>query len=1788
MKRFLANAVLLLALGALCLAALFAFNRLAAPQPCILPPSGVRPPGYRAISVAITEESLGQQLQMLCAEPSRFTGEQASWTGAAGNIVEGLRESGYAVVDQLFHVTVPGTSYAELYADWGGYLDDIGIYPLLPNWFRTATIPDGGLSGKVYRGEKGLAREFKDVDLRGNFVLLPIGTSWATVAGMGARAVLYYDDGKKLAGARWGDHVDASVNLPRFLVTGNAESLSGKTVTIKTRVEWNEEPVRNIVAILDVPNAEGEAIVVNAYHDAYSYAPDLAPGAQQACGIAALLSLARHLAREKAHLRRPVILVVTTGHGQGLAGVREFIAALGTREGRAEALHTATAAEARALAEMDLAKAAAFALGDERAQWAATTRQFEDAYWASKPPELRDYVTELLKGMLDMDLMSAVEGLTQARTCWVRDGLPVRGPGGKEAESFLRYNEARKQQLAAQAALSAPPWKLTSMWRDYLLSSELRPLLALSARKRADVLSRAHAKAESRAALARKLAPYQRLLFVGLDLTARSGRVGLVCGEPKQVPACMPADAEVAAQFLRAAEGLQKADPSTSYVKTKKGQPRFANLLRENDTKDLGFATEWYGAPSYFESLAALWAGYPAFSLVTLDDNREMLGTPFDTLENLLKPPASPDEEPPLRNLAVVTRLITAAVSQLARGHGRIVPLARGSDLTTIRGEVVAQVGDSLVPNHPMPGALVRFGPPLVWGRPTVVPPGVGTDWVVTADWRGRFELPCVWPTALSQDWWAEVDIDAAVVRPEDGEVTWTLSTPKSGEGAPYAVRRVRLAHYRKSQATAVVFRAAPVQLFPMADPATLRPYAGFDFIETKSLAPPQEFKVESAGGANVCFVPPDSRLFFTFKKGQRRNPSLMEIRAFALGATGPADTGQRPVPPTSQGIGGGTGVSPVKDTGQRPVPPTTPEKGGGTGVPPVKDTGQRPVPPTTPEKGGGTGVPPVKDTGQRPAPPSDQEIQGKGYLAADTPSITNIELDAALSMAQTNARRTRLQARYGMADDMVLRYNERAAGLADQAQRLAAAGKVVDAKRTASESLAYSSNIHPVIRKNASDAVWGILFYLLLAIPFALFLEKLLVGHPDLRWQVAVQGIIFVLFFLALRVVHPACQLVRSSFMILLGFVTFALAALVTVFLAGRFRENVAELNRRLQERAEATDVSRAGAMATAFVLGLSNLRKRPVRTALTVGTLILTTFVMLGFASIGSDVVDVEFALGKAHYTGLLVRDRGLRDVADALAPLRELYGEDHIVVQRDWAGSFEVPWGRAPELAEFTVASVAGGKTLEAKANAFLGLSQQEPELTPVKAAFQTIVRWFNSNSELACFLPRAMADRLQVSDEAVKAGAASVSIGGRQYAVLGIFDGQRLDGVTDLDGEPLLPMDITAVRTPAQGGGGAYSEEATETPERVPRLAADRVVIFPVEALPSRALTASVAVALRGLDYRAAREAITTHLERSAEPTYYGLDGVAFYGGKFRMQSLEGVLELLLPILIAALTVLNTMRGSVYERRGELYVFNAVGLSPNHIRSLFLAEASVYAVVGAVGGYLLAQGASTALKAAGLTAGLTMNYSSLASVLVSVVIIAVVLLSSLYPARLAARLAAPAETMTRRRESAEGDALELDLPFTFNRRDRVAIVPYFVDWFENYGEGSAGEFFCSPPLCGIRAEADGSAAPFVETTTWLKPYDLGVSQTVSLVVREKDSRSLFPAEKTPGVFFSRDNVATVVMARKSGDKDSWERCAHAFIGLLRKRFLTWRAIPDEERQRLLERGRRLLEGPRTRDS
>ena len=319
-------------------------------------------------------------------------------------------------------------------------------------------------------------------------------------------------------------------------------------------------------------------------------------------------------------------------------------------------------------------------------------------------------------------------------------------------------------------------------------------------------------------------------------------------------------------------------------------------------------------------------------------------------------------------------------------------------------------------------------------------------------------------------------------------------------------------------------------------------------------------------------------------------------------------------------------------------------------------------------------------------------------------------------------------------------------------------------------------------------------------------------------------------------------------------------------------------------------------------------------------------------------------------------------METVRDSEAPIKEIYGQDHTVSPRAWAGNFALDT-QSPELAEYVLLhSVNEDTTREAIANAVLGLSVNEPRVMPLEQHFHVLLRWFENDVEKACFLPRTLADTLLITEDAVAAGEATVELSGTEYAVLGIFNEDAFDNMLDLDGQSMMPLDIRFASRPDQFGGGdaATGAEAQEVPEDLPRLPAAQVVITPKDATGTgRPTIASIAVKLDNLGYADARALIDSHLERSGQATYFAIEGNAFFGGRMRLGTLEGIIDLILPIVIAALTVLNTMYGSVYERKNELYVFSAVGLAPNHIRWLFFAEAMVYAVVGAVGGYLLAQ-------------------------------------------------------------------------------------------------------------------------------------------------------------------------------------------------------------------------------------
>lgn len=791
--------------------------------------------------------------------------------------------------------------------------------------------------------------------------------------------------------------------------------------------------------------------------------------------------------------------------------------------------------------------------------------------------------------------------------------------------------------------------------------------------------------------------------------------------------------------------------------------------------------------------------------------------------------------------------------------------------------------------------------------------------------------------------------------------------------------------------------------------------------------------------------------------------------------------------------------------------------------------------------------------------------INGAGYLPADHPIFPSMNIPMAESMLSLNGDRATLQKRRHMLDGGTEEFIERSRKLLDAA--LAPGIALLDSLQSARESATYSTLIHPILRSNISGAVMSILWYLGLLVPFTFFFEKLVTGFSDIRRQLAAQVLIFLSVFLMLRLMHPAFEIIRSSLMVLLGFVILLIAGGMTLLFAGKFRENL-ELLQRLRGNAEGAGVNTMGIVMTSFMLGLNNMHRRKVRTGLTCATLVLITFAMIAFTSVRSGLTEKQITLGPAPYQGLLVKKQDGRPLDDSeIIALKSRFREQFPVCPRSYyVGSTSWPSNERnnPEIEIRPPEGSFNGRST--KASSILLFGSEEP--LAGKISLLTKPYWFPSKPTHGESRPVIISDRiaadLGVTPEQVNGPASiRVSINGALFRVAGIFDSQKLNDLHDIDGRGLLPPDITALQDLVRDASGNVLFRLED-----PRILAENVVIMPsVEGMtiPNGKLQKpSCAVILDRLGYREARNVVFRFLEQTGTTNFFGLNGVAYSGSYSRSSSVQGLLDMIMPLVIAALTVLNTMKGSVYERRDEIYVYNAIGIAPRYIFFMFFAEAFVYSVVGAVLGYLLAQGTGYVLTLLDLTGGLNMTFAGPSTIIASLAVSGAVFFSTIFPARTAMKIAAPSEDSGWSMPDPEGDEISFTLPFTFTPRERISVLAFFHRFLVDHGEGGAGSFHAGPPCPGIGGGED--LVPMLKATIWLKPYDLGVSEelTISLPFDEE----------------TEEYIARVSILRLSGTRESWTRLNRTLVVGLRKRFLHWRAVPSAQKERFYTEACELL--------
>lgn len=715
----------------------------------------------------------------------------------------------------------------------------------------------------------------------------------------------------------------------------------------------------------------------------------------------------------------------------------------------------------------------------------------------------------------------------------------------------------------------------------------------------------------------------------------------------------------------------------------------------------------------------------------------------------------------------------------------------------------------------------------------------------------------------------------------------------------------------------------------------------------------------------------------------------------------------------------------------------------------------------------------------------------------------------------------------HGRAEDLLLD----SADAADAASREALAASAWLAERP----------VYRTARGSLDDLVQAVLILLALSVPFAFALERVLVGSPTIYGQVGWFAGFFAITFLLLYFSHPAFAVANTPVIVFLGFVIILLAGTVIFVLMRRFESELMAVQ-GMRETVHATDVSRVSTVMAALLMGISTMRRRPLRTALTAVTIILLTFTILSFASFERKLGVLTAFVGSAPgYSAVQVRDTYWRPLNESLVD----------VVTERWRGTAEVcsRWWVAPRQKADTAFQVSGPGGRSVLLKGVLGVENRE----------------LARRDDLASVLGTDLAGGVAISRvvaEMVKASEGdTVVVRGHPLKVARVLSSADMLSCRDMDSTPILPLDFSLIETMQGDAGGELAEAAllNGSSESWSPLPADAVVI--VSADTARDLGAQ----LHGLLLYTADSTDTAEtaedLARMLDLPITGTraDGVYRHVLGSVLQA-SGVADLAVPVLLGGLVIFGTMLASVDDREREIYTFSALGLGPPHVATLFFAEASVYSVLGGMGGYFLAQGTVkvlTILAGYGAVTVPDMNFSSTNAIGTILLVMATVMASAVYPAFKASRSANPGLARSWAPPSPDGDVLELVFPFTVSAYDITGVVSFLKEHFDNHTTAGLGQFIAQN--ASLQHSEGGQLGLTADLA--LAPFDLGVSEQFEM--HSAPSR-------VPGI----DEVI-VRVSRKSGLPKDWMRLNKRFLDDLRRQFLIWRSLRRETMETYRER-------------
>ncbi|MGC8632020.1 MAG: FtsX-like permease family protein [Thermoprotei archaeon] len=696
--------------------------------------------------------------------------------------------------------------------------------------------------------------------------------------------------------------------------------------------------------------------------------------------------------------------------------------------------------------------------------------------------------------------------------------------------------------------------------------------------------------------------------------------------------------------------------------------------------------------------------------------------------------------------------------------------------------------------------------------------------------------------------------------------------------------------------------------------------------------------------------------------------------------------------------------------------------------------------------------------------------------------------------------------------------------------------------------SQAYATQLMPMYGQISTS----MLFFTFLIIPFAYFFEELVLQLGGFKKILSIFVIIAGLVFI-FSVINPSLSVISNSSMAVLG-VGLLIFALFVVWV---FYNDIAEMMREGAEKRLGyhTMASSTGAASMhAATTSVANMRRRPLMTALTLATIIIfaagnvaltsttssigiSTSAVSGHNIPKEDAIFVKWLYGMPNTPSQILGPQIMNYLAGVGGTQFEYWPTylyyPTLLYKYTFKGFTYSPQIVVPY-------QLAGTNSSSAAELVFMGLTSGN--------AHQLFNSYITSGN-FSLGYDDAIITQYVANSIGAKVGDKVDFMGVGTFTVVGIL--QNNFTATNYNGYFATPEDPAYSLAANEGWSTKFSTEQFGEP-----ISSTDIVLVNwrnvkdlggflsnVEIVPKQNVTYSQLKDLASI----MRYPIIPTIYVGHDGSSVGLSSVATY-------SVLGFSLTLILLVIAALAILNAMYENVQIRRREIYTYASLGLSPNGATMMFVTESMVYALIGAVLGFLLGFSMDYVfISAHVLPSSFTFNFTSWAMLLSLLMIIIATLGGSYYPSRVSSKMITP--SLSRKWKpttKAKGKNWDMELPMKVNNeQEAVGVLRYLAEYYNGLGYEKPN----------FRLDGNVSIdekALSVSFNVRLAPYESGIVQQVILSFI-----------KTP----ASEYVLYATLKLTTGDSGLWSARAPLFIEDLRSQVILWRGLKPEQRSKYL---------------